>query len=263
MRCQLFICGLLASLLLTAGCSTRVHDVATDPAFTAAIAENPALALGGVVTGPTLEMRLAADDAEDADAALYRAFLTKRPDLTVITTAAVDGRLDRDHLAGLREEYARLGRLRRDQLATVAEVLPEVRFLVLARLTSDRTRTITPEDRGIDPDRAGAEGVPEDTEDWSSLVLTEREIGVTLQFFDVRTGRIAWEAEATTRERQHYAYEDVLAEDAVSYVRDRLADREDVPTVPRDGVFLRVPDLVEMLETALVELVDRLPADGS
>ncbi len=249
---------LLVAAMLSAGCATKVKLADTDPDFAGHLAEQPRLALAGVVAGATLEARLAPTDAEDADDALYRAFLGQRPDLTVWPRPAVDGRLSPGQLDSLRHEYAALGRLRPDQVRALATGLSDMRFLALARITADQTRSIAPAEQRRRRDVPGAEGVPEDGDAWDMPVRTERSIGLTLQVFDLTSGAMVWQADAESRARQQYAYDNALS-DQDTYVRDRLADAEGTPTLSREGVFLQTPDLIALLEQALAETVQRLP----
>ncbi|MEZ4386240.1 MAG: hypothetical protein R3D98_01430 [Candidatus Krumholzibacteriia bacterium] len=249
---------LAAALISCGGCATRVNLAATAPSFADDLAAHPQFALGGVVVGATVGGRLAPADADDADQALYRAFLGERPDLVVWPTPAVDGRLAPGQLDSLRHEYAALGRLRPDQVQPLAAGLEGMRFLVLVRITADQIRSIMPAEPTRHDQRPGAEGVPENSEAWGQPVRTERQVALTLQVFDLADGAMVWEAAAESRDRRHYAYADPLS-DQDTYVRDRLAGADDPPTVSREGVYLQTPDLVALLEQALAEAVQRLP----
>jgi len=257
---RFFLC--VALPLLLTGCATKVQLTDTDPDFAAELAGQPAVALAGVVVAATTSGELSADDAVVADETMYSAFLSQRPDLTVWPRPAVDGRLEPGALDSLRAEYAQLGRLRPDQVRSLAPFLADSRFLALARITGDQVRTVTTTDQDRGGLRPGAEGVPERDEDgWSRPVRTERRLELTVQIFDLRDGRMVWDAEASSRERQQYAYEDALGEDA-TYVRDRLAEDSDEPNLSRDGVYLQTPDLMVLLERALTKVVQKLPAAG-
>ncbi|MBD3221684.1 hypothetical protein GF314_10620 [bacterium] len=256
---------LLASFVLILsglmfGCATRVEVAETDPAVVARLMDGRPFALGGVVAAAHLDGRLTDEDATAADQALYRAFLSERPDLTVLPVPAVEGRLADGTLAGLEAAFARRGRLLPGELVPHAPAFEGGAFLTMVQITSDNVRTILPGERsGLPPDRGGAEGVPEEQEDWTRTVLTEREIGTAIRVFDVTDGALVWEATATTRDRQRYQYEDAIGDDTAVYVRDRLRQADELQTLSRGGDALQVPDLIDLLENALVELVRRLP----
>jgi hypothetical protein len=254
------VCSLAiaAVVLALAGCATSVSLTEVDPTFGRQLAASPSLALGGVVVGAALEARLAPEDTEAADDALYRAFLTQRPDLTVWPRPSIEGRLEPGQLDSLRHDHATVGRLRPEQLQALAAGLGEVRFLALARLDADQVRTVTPAGGVRGRDVPGAEGVPEDSENWGAPVSTERRVALTLQVFDVVDGAMVWEAAAEARARQRYAYRDAMSEDA-TYVRDRLQEDAGEPALSREGMYLQTPDLVELLEQALASAVARLP----
>jgi hypothetical protein len=259
MRLLLASFALITSGLMV-GCATRVEVAETDPDVAARLMDGRPFALGGVVAAASLEGRLTADDAMAADQALYRAFLSERPELTVLPVPAVDGRLADGTLDELEATFARRGRLLPGELVPHAPVFEDGAFLVMVQITSDNVRTILPGERsGLPPDRGGAQGVPEDEEDWTQSVLTEREVGTAIRVFDVADGALVFEATATTRDRQRYEYEDAIGDDTAVYVRDRLRRADDLRRLSRGGEALQVPDLIDLLEAALVELVGRLP----
>lgn len=247
---------------LLAGCATKVELVATDPGFSARLAGAPLVALGGVSIAPMVAAKLTDADASDADEALYRAFLKQGRGLQIWPRGVVDGRLEPGALAALVDEYGRLGRLRPDQVVPLGPSFDDCRFFALARLTYDRTRTLAPERDTGDSD-SHADGVPERGDNWNRSVLTQREIGVTLEVFDVETGASVWRADATSREQQRYEYENPLANGGTDYVRDRLQDSSKEDTLAREGTYLRSPDVVVLMEQAFGELARRLPLDGS
>lgn len=258
-----FRLALLAMITLAAaGCATRVTLSEVDPTFARQLAASPQVALGGVVVGSSLEARLSAADADAADDALYRAFISQRPDLKVWPRPAIDGRLEPGQLDSLRHDYAAVGRLRPEPLRALAPGLGDVRFLALVRLDADQVRTVTPVEGVRGRDVPGAEGVPEDGERWGTPVSTERRVALTLQVFDLVDGAMVWEAAAESRARQRYAYRDALSEDA-TYVRDRLREDPGPSELSREGVYLQTPDLIELLDQALSSAVARMPGTTS
>lgn len=252
---------LMSSLLC--GCATKVKLADTDPGFAAALSADPNLALGGVVVSEQVLGELAPDDAVMADEVVFRAFLQHRPDLTVWPREAVDGRLEPDQLEAVRGQATAAGPLPVEAVRAMGEVLQGSRYFVMTRITADQVRTVTEgptQDR--DGFRPGAEGVPEDGGAWSNPVITERRLELSVDIYDLRDGRSVWQAEASSRARQHYEYEDALRDDA-TYVKDRLAAEDDEPTLSRTGVYLKTPDLMDLLEQALTKVVQQLPVATS
>jgi hypothetical protein len=248
--------AVLALIVMAAGCATKVETAATDPDFAAGLAAHPRVALGGVVAADLLQRQLAPADREDADLAMYRAFLGSRPDLTVWPPEAVDGRLAPGQIDSLRAEYAIHGRLRPERVVALSDPLDGARYLMLARITADQIRSIVPTPETNPSHVAGDQ--ERSGEHWDSGVSTERRVTIELHVYDLESGTLAWQADAQSRARQLYAYEDQLATDG-TYVRDRLADADQAPTLSRDGEFLQTPDLIDLLEEALSETVQRLP----
>lgn len=246
---------LLVSLALLAGCSTRVKVINTDPEFARRLAAADIVALGGVTVAPMIGAELAPADAFAAAEALFRAFLSGRPDLAAWPAPTVGEKLGDDVLSVLLAEYGRLGRLRVDQLLPLAEPLHGCRFLALARLTDDAIRSQVLDQDGFDPNRPTAEHPRPLTQS----VTTERAVTVTLEIFDLASGRSVWQGEARARERERYRYQDRLQREPSAYLQERLAAADSPRYLPRQGEFLQMPDLIDLLEQALSGLVQRLP----
>jgi len=253
---------ILLVTVLGTGCASKVRRTETDQAFPHDFARVGRVALGGVVPATTLDAVFAPDDAQDADDALYRAFLAARPDLVIWSAPATSERAGADTLGTVATEYARYGRLRADQLAPLRVPLAENRFLVLARLTSDAISSHSVNQDQADPE-ARAEGLPEHSSAWPSTVTTERTVEVSLDVFDLATGGHAWHGEVRTRDRERYEYRDELEQDGAAYLQERLAAADAPHLLARRGDYLKAPDLVDLIEQALTELVGRLPGGGS
>jgi hypothetical protein len=234
------------------GCATRVQVAAQDPELAGLLAERPLIALGGVTVAPMVGGILAPADERDAADAMHRAFLTGRPDLVPWPPAVVADQLGEERWRDLRGEYGHLGRLRPDQLVPLLDWLVDCRFLAIARLTDDAIRS-----RTLDP--AGPADEDEHRSPWWMSVNTERSVTVTLELFDLTLGRSVWQAEARARDAMRYEYEDRLRRDPNRYLQERLAAADGPDVLDRRGEFLRLPDLVDLIEQALGGLVVRLP----
>lgn len=263
MSARKLLLGLLVGSLFVVGCATKVDVAQTDPVLRSQLALRQPMALTGVTVHRALDGRLAPADADEADQALYRAFLQARPDLPVIPVPAVDGRLSPGLLDSLRQEAAGRGQARPVTVRTAGEELLDSSLMVSVQLVSDNTRTVLPSEREVQQpeEDAGADIQTAGPVDWSKSVLTERQIGVVMYLHDLRTGEMVWEARATTRDRQRYEYDDAMGDDTAVYVRDRLQQADQPETITRGGAALKVPDLIDLLEAALTELVARLPRD--
>ena len=260
-RTTLAATALLLGLLFV-GCATKVELADTDPSFADGLAAAGIVGLGDVTVAPQVGGVLAPDDAVDAGEAFYRAFLGNRPDLVIWPRPTVVLHAGEAPLAELAAQYGRYGRLRADHLETLAAPLEDCRYLALARLTEDVTRSHSQRQDTMNPE-ARVDGVPEHDSAWSNTVTTERTIKITMEIFDLATRTSVWKAEAESSDRQRYAYEEVLERDGTTYLKDRLAADGDAAVIPRRGQSLDSPDLIDLMEQALGELVQRLPGRAS
>ena len=249
---------LLAACLVWCGCSTRVKVMDAAPDFAADLAASRLVALGGVTVAPTVGGALAPADELDAAEAFYRAFLGSRPDLIPWPVELVGEQVGAASLQALVGEYGRLGRLRPDQVQPLLAELDGCRFLALARLTEDAIESRSLSRDGFDPVRGDPEA--EQTSPWSMTVSTERTVKVTLEIFDLRSGRSVWRAQASARDLERYQYEDRLRRDPNRYLQERLAAGDGPAYLDRRGEYLKLPDLIDLIEQALAGLVLRLPA---
>lgn len=247
----------VAAVVLGAGCATRVKVQQADPALARLLAEQPLVALGGVAVAPTLGATFAPQDAQDAEDALLRAFLAGRPELVAWPAGVVADRVGHDVLQALADEYGRVGRLRPDQMVGLQGSLAGGRLLALARLTNDQLRSRTVGQDGFDPARTSS--ADDHRSPWAMSVTTERTATVTLELFDLATGRSVWCGEATARDQERYQYEDPLQRDPDRYLQESLAATGEPAHLDRRGTYLKLPDLVALIEQALLGLVQRLP----
>jgi hypothetical protein len=244
--------------LALAGCATRVKmaDKDLDPRFTADFATTMGVALAGVTVAPPVGAILAPADAADAEEALYRAFLGGRPDLQTWSVPTVTDLAGQETIAALQDQYGRFGRLRADHLQPLATALEGNRYLAVARLLADEISSSSLKTDPQDPE-ARIEGRAEHENVWETTVTTERAVTVSLEIFDLARGLSVWRAEARSRGRMRYEYE--APSTGAADLQERLASAAEVRYLEREGGALKVPDLVQLMETALGELVGRLP----
>jgi len=246
---------IMTTLLLVAGCSTKVKLADEDPAFADAMMSAQELALGGVMAAPDLGVFDPVDQA-DADDALFGAFLRQGGDLEVWPRGRVADQLSEEVLAGLVGQYTATGRFNYLEVQKLEPSLAPCRYLAFARLTEDVISSDTNTGELRDQE-ARAAGVPEHGDTWNSMVTTTRKIKVTLEIFDLTTGFSVWSAEARTSDRQSYDYEAPAA--GADMIQERLADTSDDQVIQRHGGALRGADLIGLMAKAFGELVQRLP----
>lgn len=246
-----------ALLLLLGGCATRVEVLDRDPDAGRLLGASPLVAVGGVTVAPAVGGVLALDDAEDAATALYRAFLSARPELAVWPRPRLRQPPGGAVLEVLLEEYGRLGRLRPDQVRPLGDLLAGCRFLALGRLVDDDVQSRAAAAESPPPAfESGTDG------SLATTVSTERRTTVTLELFDLATGGSLWLGRAEARDRQRYRYEDRLQRDPVAYLQQRLESAEGPVLLQRRGEYLELPDLVALMEQAFTAVLERLPVDG-
>jgi len=246
---------IMTTLLLVAGCSTKVKLADEDPAFADAMMSAQEMALGGVTAAAVVGVFDPLDQA-DADDALFGAFLRQGGNLEVWPQGRVADQLSDEVLSDLAAQYASLGRLNYQDLHALESTLAPCRYLAFARLTEDEISSDT-QGTELRDQEARAAGVPEHGDTWNSMVTTTRKIKVTLEIFDLSTGFSVWSAEASTKDRQSYEYE-APATDA-EMIQESLADTTDDRVIKRQGGALRGADLIDLMAKAFGELVQRLP----
>lgn len=249
---------ILAALAGIAGCATRVRDAESAPEFAAVLMSSPAVGLATVTVDPLVEGILTAEDQTDADDALYGAFVAAAPGVRTWHPSTVRDLVGAEALVALAAEYTRYGRLRADQLRSLAQPLEDCRFLAFGRLLEDRVRTLAQEQTSSDPG-ARAEGQGEHDSPWTSIVSVERQVRVAVEIFDLVGGKTVWRAEATSRERQLYDYSSVLEPD----LKERLAEAGGPVYLSRHGDALKLPDLITVMRNGFTGLLDKLPQPGS
>lgn len=249
----------LTTLIALGGCATRVKVTGSDPQLARSLRESPLISIGGVTVAPTVNGILSPDDARDAAHAVQRAFLSTRPEIEIWPLDAVRPRLGAAALARLVHEYGLLGHLRPDDLTPLADNLNGCRLLAMVRLTADEVHSKTMHTEAPAP-LPGSSAHAETGGPVTPTVSTERKVTVTLEIFDVATGRSVWRAQAHARDHERYRYEDRLRSDPVGYVQQRLATSQSPVHLDRRGAYLKLPDLVELIEQAVSAAAQRLPA---
>ncbi len=252
---RVHIAMIIATLLLVAGCSTKVKLADQDPAFADAMMSAQEMALGGVTAAPDVGVFDPVDLA-DAEDALFGAFMSKRGHLEVWPQRRTADQLGDEVLADLVRKYKATGRLNYTELQKLEPTMASCRYLVFARLTEDDIASDTTTGELRDQE-ARAAGVPEHGDTWNSMVTTTRRIKVTLDVFDLTTGFSVWNAEASTKGRESYEYEAPAA--SADAIQKSLANSSAIPVIQRHGGALRGADLIKLMTTAFGELVQRLP----
>lgn len=255
--------------LFLAGCASRMkqlhHAEGFDP-----LAENGArYAIGGFVmrAGEELDSEAKVDPAvrrgevlaqTDAWApTLYGAMLAGRPGLEVWSWPAVRDNIPADAITELQQAHAEGSLLPPDRFKLLAGDLPGITYLVLARLDRNEVE--------IGSNMPGGTGSPIADEsrdphgEGDSLVhtvKTRRKVTVTLDVYDLRSGRSVWSAQVERQKTELYSpgprdkREDLV-------VTPSTAEGGE-PTIRVKGASLAMPELEAVLGDACNELVGKL-----
>jgi hypothetical protein len=255
-------CALLLCAMMVPGCAGKVETIHTAADFDPAALETGIVALGGFVvatrlatdpaqeppTGVAVDDPLAQSDAWSP--LLYGRFLTDAPRVRTWPWSQVSGRVEPAHLAEAHAMIARGGVLRRDQLDELAAELPEVRYLAFARLDRNEVE-LQPSTEQAARTSWEREELENDTQIRDRSLTARRTVAVTLDLYDLRTGRSVWTTTASVEAGELYNFEEAQATEATGELADNPAVR--VRGTPRQG-----PALDGVLEKACGKLVESL-----
>ena len=255
---------LLPCLLLVAACTTKVSNVQTARDFDPAVLDEGVMAVGGFVAST----RLLADYPTEKDAPpagdllaqsdawaplLYAAFLAEVPQLTVWPWPTVQGVLTDSTLVDDLAIFARGGLLRPAQLEPMARALPGVRYLALARLDGNEISLHEPAG-SVTRNQRDHDGRDLHTNEGVVSLTTRRRVTVTLDLYDLQTGRSLWAA--TVR---HDAKELYNPDEAQPAARDTVQAGD--PYIRVEGTPQQAPSFAAVLEAACAAAVKRMQAN--
>ncbi len=256
---------LVGALALGAGCAGKMTTIHTAPDFDPAMLREAPVAIGGFVTSS----RLLADPSQEAPGPmdtgdhlaqsdawsplLYGQFLTHASAVNVWPWSQVESRVAVAPLAAAHGALARGGLLRDAQLADIAAALPEVRYLALARLDGNEVtlHSSTEQAARTSWERDGVEN--DEARDRS--LSTRRRVTVTLDLYDLATGRSVWTATVEQVATELYNFEKAEAGKRVG------ASGTTTPGITVQGTPRQGPPLDGVLEKACGRLVERLMED--
>jgi len=230
------------------GCGGGVKDVAGDPTL------DPAALSAGRIIIAGIGVRPDGVDPEIRDRCgdeLFAAMLAGRPDIEVWPQAVLADAVGDSFRAALLERIRFTNNLPAETLAEIAAATPSTRFLAVGRIDADEL------DRSSGDTAREARAREEGGFSNAMAVETKlkRQVTVTLQLFDLETGKTVWSGTAErSRTTSHSFVEDGGREYSTGVSR-LPGDRE------RSGQDYE-PDLAELAGRAFADLVERLPAGG-
>jgi hypothetical protein len=253
----------LLPLLLLAGCAGRVRTVHESEGFSHEQLAAGRLAVGGVV----LAARAAADpsaavpdglpagdvlaQAEAWSTSLFGGLLAADPALPSWPYGAVAGACPDSVLAFVLMDFARGGVVKPERLVPVAAALPEIGYLALARVEEDDL-TLHEGAEAVMRDQRTRDGRdPHDAQLDRSLKV-RRAVTVTMDVYDLATGRSVWTATVTRHRDELYNFADQPDADRPPVVP------EGRPVITAGGQPLPAAAFTRVLDDACGALARRL-----
>ena len=256
-------------LLLTAGCAGKVANTYKAEGYDPLAADGARYAVGGFVLGARAQLDRQAEygtAAENADRGrqtdawaplLYGPLSAGRSDLIVWPWPAVRDNLPADGITALQEAYARGSVLPAGLVTALAADLPEVTYLVLARIDRNEIEIgeNMPTATGVQPNSDGRE--PYDaTSQMTRTIKTRRTVAVTLDVFELSSGRSVWTGTAERNQTDLYSSNEKSGGDDL--VVTPATEAGAPPEIRVKGASLDMPDLDGVLAEACAALVGNL-----
>ncbi len=169
-------------VLLVTACSTlpKVAGLEHDPSFDHSSLTSGGIAVAGFASSVDT---LAAIDSQHTLATLLEAEIPlERPDVAVLSAAAVVESLGGEAYSDLMEEFARSGEIDSATLKSISRMLPDARYAVFARLEED---VISDSESSLPPNEG------EDCRERVKM-STEREVTIGLKVYDLSAGIPVW-----------------------------------------------------------------------
>lgn len=253
----------IALAIVLAGCAGRVQTVHETAGFTRTELAAGGVAVGGVVLSARLAAAPAAELPEgvpvddvlaQADAwagALYGALLDAGAGGTVWPWTAVRDACQDSALATVLVAFARGGLPRPDQVTALAGDLAQVRYLALARVDDERTELRGDPEAALRQQRI-RDGREPHANARDNGLTTRRTMTVTLDVYDLATGRSVWTATAERHRDELYNYTEAGATKEPGVVP------EGQPVITAQGKPLPMPEFLDVVGDACGAAARRL-----
>ena len=251
------------------GCG-KVANVHHAAGYDALAGDGAKYAVGGFVLDTRLELDRQAEigtAAENGDPhyqtdtwapLLYGPLLAGREGLGVWAWSALRDNIPADAITAVQTAYARGGVLPPEMFAPVAKDLPEVTYLVLARINRNDIRI----GANTPPSVLGNQVANEsrdphaETDLMTRSVKTLRTIGLTMDVYDLRNGRSVWSGTVERQKAELYSADDQDGE--AELVVTPASEEGASPDIAVKGASLPMPELNDVLAEACGALVAEL-----
>ena len=255
-------------LFCLGGCG-KVANVHHAAGYDALARDGAKYAVGGFVLDTRLELDRQAEigtAAENSDPRyqtdtwaplLAGPLLAGREGLDVWAWSALRDNIPADAIAAVQTAYARGSVLPPEMFMPVARDLPEVTYLVLARIESNDIEIGANTPTALGNQLANESRDPHaETDMMARSIKTRRTVGVSMDVYDLRTGRSVWRGSVTREKTELYSAsdQDIGAELVVTPATEEGA----APEIEVKGASLAMPELSDVLDEACAALVAEL-----
>jgi hypothetical protein len=255
-------------LLLLGGCA-RVANVHHAADYDPLAQDGAKYAVGGFVLGSQTTLDSQAEigsGAENSDPRaqtdawaneLYGPLLAGRAGLNVWAWSALRDNIPADTITAVQAEYAKGSGLPPEMITPLAADLPEITYLVLARIDRNDIEIGSNTPAVLGNQAANESRDPHaETDMMTRSVKTRRIVKVTMNVFDLRSGRSVWSGAVTRNKTELYSpsEEDLDQKLVVTPSTEEGA----APEIRVKGASLAMPELDALLGEACRDLVGNL-----
>ncbi len=259
---------LILFLFLLGGCG-KVANIHHDADYDPMARDGAKYAVGGFVLGAQAELdRQAEIGTPDQNAdpryqtetwapVLYGPMLTRRDDLEVWAWTALRENIPVDTITAVQTAYARGSVMPPAMFTQVAGDLPDITYLVLARIDRNDIEigSNTPANLG---NQAAIESRDPHTvvDQMTRTIKTRRTVAVSLDVYDLRSGRSVWSSSVERNLTELYSADN--EDTGEELVVTPAVEEGDLPEIMVKGASLAMPALDDVLAVACAALVKDL-----
>lgn len=262
--------AVILCLFLLGGCGGKVEQVHRAAGYDPLAADGVKYAVGGFVLGAGVEVvpepgvvllpGFADDPAAQSDAwapALYGPLLAMRGGRDVWAWSALRDNIPADGITAIQTAIARGEVPTAGSLAQVAGDLPDITYLVVARLDRNEVMVSDTTPTGLRTDRrdpGGDVGAPPNT--LLGTVRIRRTVGVTLEVFDLGGGQSVWRGSVERQRTELLSSKSITEREDLVVVPPK--GEGGLPEIRVKGTALEAPALEGLLAEACEALVGNL-----
>ncbi len=173
-------------LLVLAACKTQVAGLQQDPSFDKAALRASPILIAGVVE---VNKKPQVAEVVHRGNVLRQAILKERKGLMLVQTQALVDKLGESTMLQLWQAYQAHGGVDTKVLGKIHQLFPQARYIVLSRIEQNQTRQYRDTS---EEDETDWEGKPTGRFRYTISQVAERNMTVSLLFYDIKSKIIAW-----------------------------------------------------------------------